>query len=62
VAVYRYSATRRNREDHSESGTVLARNESEARDKLKRLDLDDIRLKKVSGFSGIWKRISVDVR
>jgi len=62
VVVFKYSATRKEREEHVESGTVVARNESEARDKLKRLSLDEIRLKKVGGISGFLKRISADIR
>lgn len=62
MAVFQYKAVDKRREDHSESGTVLASTEEEARQKLKRLHLENVRIKRVGAFLGFWKSFSVDVK
>ena len=62
MVVYKYSGIRKDREDCVETGTVVAQNEAEARGKLKRLKLAEIRLKEINGISGFFKRLRADVR
>lgn len=62
VAVFKYSAVVKNREEMSESGTIVASNEQQAREKLERLDLTDVRLKRISGISGLLKSLTADIR
>ena len=62
MVVYKYSGIRKDREDHVETGTVLARNEVGAREKLKRLSLTEVHLKRIKGISGFLKRLTADVR
>lgn len=62
VAVFEYKACVRNREDSVEMGTVVARDETEAKRKLKELNFVEIRLKKVGGISGIFKALTADVK
>ena len=62
MPVYTYRATFKNREDHVESGTVVGRDEKDAREKLKELDLNHVTLKKLGGVQGLVKRFVADVR
>ena len=62
MPVYRYQASAKNREDHVESGTVVARNEEDAKAKLLKLRFGSIRLKRLGGLSGIFKRFTADVK
>jgi type II secretory pathway component PulF len=62
VAIFEYKAVDKRREDHSETGTVLASTEEEARQKLKRLNLENVRIKRVGAFMGFWRSFSVDVK
>ena len=62
VAVFHYKAIDKRREDHSETGTVLANTEEEARQKLKLLNLDNVRIKRLGRFLGFWKSFTVDVK
>jgi hypothetical protein len=62
VAVFKYSAVVKNREEMTESGTIVARDEEHARVKLERLDLIDIRLKRIGGISGLLKSLTADIR
>ena len=62
VAVFEYRVTLKNREEYEERGTVVGRDEQEALEKLKRLDFDQVRLRKIGGISGIFKRLSADVK
>ena len=52
----------KNREEMTESGTIVARDEEHARVKLERLDLIDIRLKRIGGISGLLKSLTADIR
>ena len=60
MAVYEYVAM--GREDQEEVGTVVAQDEEEARRKLKALQLQEVRLKKVGGISGIFRKMNADVK
>jgi hypothetical protein len=52
----------KNREEMMESGTIVARDEERAREKLERLDLTDVRLKRIGGISGLFKSLTADIR
>jgi hypothetical protein len=60
VAVYQYVAV--GKEDSEEVGTVVAQDEKEALRKLNALRYEKVRLKKVGGFSGIFRKITADVK
>ena len=61
MAVFKYSAVVKNREEMTESGTIVARDEEHARVKLERLDLIDIRLKRIGGISGLLNSLTSDI-
>jgi hypothetical protein len=50
------------REDRVESGLVVAKDEGDAKNKLRLLDLFNPRLKQVKGFSGFVSRFTADVK
>ncbi|MFP6582994.1 MAG: hypothetical protein VCD00_10645 [Candidatus Hydrogenedentota bacterium] len=62
VSVYKYTVILRDREDSIESGTVFAKDEGEAKKKLKRLDLSNPHLKQIKGFSGFMGRFTADIK
>ncbi len=62
MAVFRYSATMKEREEHYESGTVIADDERGAQEKLKQLDMINVKLKRLEGISGFLKAFTADVR
>lgn len=62
VAVFRYTGVNKKREDYEESGTVVARDKVEAIQKLRSLELDDIRLKKLGGIRSFIKALTADVK
>jgi hypothetical protein len=62
MAVFQYNGTVKNREDHEESGTVVAQNETEAKSKLAALNLKSVRLKRLSGVSAFLKKLTADIR
>lgn len=62
MAVFEYTAMDKRREDHVESGTVVADNEDEARKKLRRLNYEVVRVKKMKKISGFFKAFTADVR
>ncbi|MBI5093991.1 MAG: hypothetical protein HZB26_16310 [Candidatus Hydrogenedentes bacterium] len=62
MAVFEYRASIRKREEYVESGTVVARDEAEAKKKLEQLEFIDIRVKRIGGISGIFKSMTADVR
>ena len=62
VALYKYTVTYKNREDFMESGTVVAKDEDEAKTKLKRLDFDRVKLKKQVGISALFKQFTADIK
>ena len=61
MLVYTYKVTV-GREDFVEEGTVLARDEYEAKEKLRRLDFKHVRLKKLAGLNAFVKKFSADVK
>ena len=62
MAVFQYKATIPDREDYFETGTVVARDELEAREKLKKLNFKSIRLKRITGFKSFLLWFKADVR
>ena len=62
MAVYRYTAVAKGREENVETGTVVARDEPEAREKLKQLSFARVSVKKLGIFSGLFKKLTADVR
>jgi hypothetical protein len=62
VAVFQYTATIQNREEHVESGTVVARDEEDALKKLQRYDLDNAHLRKLGGVSALLKSLTADIK
>lgn len=62
MAVFKYVATDRKREEFTERGTVAARDEKEAEKKLLALNFSDVKLKKMSGVGAIFKQFTADVR
>lgn len=62
MPLYKYVATETSREEHSESGTVVARTEEEARKKLKQLRFDEIHIKKVAGLMGLVGQFTANIK
>lgn len=62
MALFKYVAVDHKREDFTESGTIIARDEKEAEKKLKALAFSKVKLKKVTGFSAFIKKFAADVR
>ena len=62
MAVFRYTASIRGREEHEESGTVVAKNQEEAKQKVKALDFTAVRVRPVKFFAGLILKWTADVR
>ena len=62
MPVYRYTASASSREDHTESGTILADSEEEAKNKLKALRFDKTHLKRVGGIAGLFGRWTATIK
>lgn len=62
MAVFQYVASSSAREDHVESGTIVASSEAEAKVKLKEYHFDNIKTKKLGGISGIFRRFTADIK
>lgn len=60
MAVYEYIAL--GKEDQEEVGTVVAQDEEEARRKLQAFRFQKVRLKKVGGISGIFRKMNADIK
>ena len=61
MSVFKYSVTL-GREDFAEEGTVVAKDEYEAKQKLRSLDFKQVKLKKLTGLSAFVKQFSADVK
>lgn len=61
VAVYEYSAIRRDN-NRIEEGTVVARNVLHAKDLLAKAGLGTPRLKQLKGVQGFLRQLSADIR
>ena len=64
VAVFKFSALALGKEnqDHIEKGTVVARDQVEALEKLRRERLTKIRLKQMRGITALFRQFTADVR
>ena len=60
--VFKYRVELNRGEEISEEGTVLARDESDAKEKLRFLKYRAIHLKKLSGFHAFVNQFRADVR
>ena len=60
--VYRYTGVSKRGEEHVETGVVVARNKTEAHQKLKPLGYDRVDFKKLRGWSALVSRLTADVR
>ncbi len=61
MSIFKYKVTL-GREDFAEEGTVIAKDEYEAKEKLHSMDFKQIQLKRLTGLSAIVKRFSADVK
>lgn len=62
MAVFEYEACDREREQFTETGTVVGRDKSDAEEKLFALNFSEVRLKRLSGFGALFKQFTADVR
>ncbi len=62
MSVFKYRVTLDRDEEFTEEGTVLARDESEAKEKLRILRYRSIQLKRLSGVTAFFRQFNVDVR
>lgn len=62
MSVFKYRVELNRGEDVTEEGTVLAKDESEAKEKLRVLKYRTIHLKKLSGFNAFINQFSADFR
>ncbi len=62
MAVFRYKAKKTEGEEFTESGTIRAKDESEARAKLIQYGFNKVRLKQVRGLAALWKRFTADIK
>lgn len=62
MSLFEYRVHLKEREDAVETGTVIAKNETDARNKLKVYDLRDPKLKEIKGFSGIFKKFTANIK
>ena len=61
MAVFRYEATKKHPEMYKELGTIVARDEDEAKAKLKQDGFSDFSLKQVRGLTALWIKFIADV-
>jgi len=62
MPVFKYKGFAGHGEEHVEEGTVVAKNEEEAREKLISLEYRDVHLKKMDGIAALLKKFSADVK
>ena len=64
MAVFKFSALAmgKENEDHYEKGTVVAQNQLEALDKLRRARYTQIKLKQMKGLTALISQFTADVR
>ena len=64
MAVFKFSALAigKENEDHYEKGTVVARDQMDALDKLRRARYTQIRLKQIKGMTALFGQFTADVR
>ncbi len=62
MAVFKFHAVNDKREDYAERGTVVARNEAEAKQKLERLNIKVTSVRRLPGLTGFLKSFTADIR
>lgn len=62
MSVYRYTASSKKREEHVETGTVVARDKAEARRKLEEFKFDHMSFKRLTGWSALVSKFTADVK
>ncbi len=62
MSVYKYQVMLVRGEEFMEEGTVVARNEAEAKQKLRTLNYRQVKLKKLNGFTAFVRQFSADIR
>ena len=64
MAVFKFSALAmgKENEDHYEKGTVVAHNQSEALEKLRRARYTQVKLKQMKGLIALISQFTADVR
>lgn len=60
--VFRYVASTRQPEEHTETGTVIARDKDDARKKLQPFCYDRVSFKRLTGWSALVGKMKADVR
>ena len=61
MAVFHYEATKDAGEEYTETGTIEARDNEEARAKLNMSGFSQVRLERIRWYAP-WKRLSVDIK
>lgn len=62
MAVYEYEAVDTKREEFTLTGTVVAIDELDARNKLKQLRCERVRLKRIEGVAALFKSLTADIK
>lgn len=62
MPLYKYVATASSREEHTESGTIVAKTKEEATKKLNQLKFDRVQLRKVAGLMGLVGQFTANIR
>lgn len=64
MAVFRYISqhTEVEGEEHTESGTIRAKDEAEATAKLNQYGFSKVRLERIRGLSALWKQFTADIK
>ena len=65
MAVFRYKAQHADMvegEEQTESGTIRAKDESEATAKLNQYGFSKVRLERIRGISALWKSFTADIK
>lgn len=62
VSVYKYRVLLNRGEEFEEVGTVIAKDEAEAKAKLMPLKYNKVHLKKLNGLNALFKQFTADIR
>jgi acyl transferase domain-containing protein len=60
--VFRYVASMKHPEEHTDTGTVVARDKDEAKKKLRAFRYDRITFKRLHGWSALVGKFTADVK
>lgn len=62
MSVYKYYALLKRGEEVEEVGTVVAQNEADAKQKLRVLNYQSLKLKKLNGINAFVRQFTADIR